>query len=278
MRGPLPSSGRKEWGNQSRELVPAPVSDRLNACRKNAVADTSTWVEVRTTGYKKVPRGRIRPRLGGLNSVSPMNLESLIWPSVAFLLGSVAIVVLRKSLGRLIDRITHIDKTGIKAASQEIAAVTKEEEKPLTARDVMEVGCNEVIKNQERSIQEAIGNIRFSTSEEKEAFLLRALARSQIYAHFDRISMLIFGSQLGIVVHANSQPAGIGEDVVKTAFEAVKKGDPLFHEATSYDSYKGFLLNTNVLFWEGERLKITMFGKEFLKFLVDNGLTHQRRG
>lgn len=207
-----------------------------------------------------------------------MNLESIIWPSVVLLLGIVAIVVLRKPFGRLIDRITHIDKTGIKAASQEIAAVPKEEVKPFSVRDVMEVGYNEVIKNQERIIQETISKIRFSTPEEKEPFLLRALARSQVYAQFDRISMLIFGSQLALVIHASSQPAGITEDVIRTAFESVKKGDPQFHEATSYESYKSFLVNTNLLYWEGEKLKITVLGKEFLKFLVDNGLTHQRRG
>ena len=207
-----------------------------------------------------------------------MNPESFIWPAVACILGIVAIVALRKPLGRLVDRITHIDRTGIKAASQEIAATAKEEEKPLAVRDVMEVGYNEVIKNQERMIQDAIAKIRFSTPEEREPFLLRALARSQVYAQFDRISMLIFGSQLGIVVHASSQPAGISEDFIKTSFENAKKDDPVFHEATSYESYKGFLLNTNLLFWEGEKLKITVFGKEFLKFLVDNALTHQRRG
>ena len=207
-----------------------------------------------------------------------MNLESLIWPSVALLLGIVAIVVLRKPLGRLLDRITHIDKIGIKAASQEIAAATKDAEKPFAVRDVMELGYNEVIKDHERMIQEAIAKIRFSTPEEREALLLRALARSQVYAQFHRISMLMFGSQLGIVVQASSQPAGISEDLVKKTYEDAKKGDSLFHESTSYESYKGFLLNTKLLCWEGDRLKITIFGKEFLKFLVDNALTHQRRG
>ena len=57
LRGPLPSSGQKEWGTQNRKSVPDPVSDRLNACRKNAVADTSTMVKLRVKDYKKGPHG-----------------------------------------------------------------------------------------------------------------------------------------------------------------------------------------------------------------------------
>ena len=147
-----------------------------------------------------------------------MNIESLIWPSVALVLGIVALVVLRKPFGRLIDRITHIDKTGIKAASQDLATVKKEQEKSVAVRDLMEVGHNEVIKYEEGVIQEHLSKIQFSTHEEREALLLRALARSQVYAQFGRISMQIFGSQLAIVIHASSEPAGIDEDLVRRTY------------------------------------------------------------
>ena len=65
----LPSSGRKELGAQNRKSVPAPVSDRLNACRKNAVADPSTRFDLRRTDYQISPRGKFRLRLGGLKKV-----------------------------------------------------------------------------------------------------------------------------------------------------------------------------------------------------------------
>ena len=63
-----------------------------------------------------------------------------------------------------------------------------------------------------------------------------------------------------------------------TKFERAKAADPVFHEQTTLDSYRGFLVNMGLLSVEGDRLKITSFGKEFLKFLVDNALTHRRRG
>jgi hypothetical protein len=90
--------------------------------------------------------------------------------------------------------------------------------------------------------------------------------------------MLIYGSQLELLVEASSRPAGISEDELRTKFEQTKSADPVFHEQTTLDSYRGFLLNSGVLSVEGHRLKITSFGKEFLKFLVDSSLTHRRRG
>ena len=69
LRGPLPSSCRKEWGTQNQKSVPVPVSDRLNACRKNAVADPSTSVDIRWTACQRSQHGKIRLRLGSLNNV-----------------------------------------------------------------------------------------------------------------------------------------------------------------------------------------------------------------
>ena len=205
-------------------------------------------------------------------------MEHLIWPGVVLLLGVFLILILRKPLGRLIDRVTHIDKSGIRAAAQDVARAKIDQKQLVSSRDLMEVGFSPVIRDQETLIKGYLGNIQFDSLDEREALLLRALARSQVNAQFDRTSMLIYGSQLELVVEASSRPAGIGEDEVKKKFDEVKTADPVFHEQTTLDSYRGFLLNSGVLAVEGDRLKITPLGKEFLKFLVDSSLTHRRRG
>jgi hypothetical protein len=205
-------------------------------------------------------------------------MEHLIWPGVALVLGLFLVAILRKPLGRLIDRVTHIDKTGIRAAAQNATTTKIEQRQLIPSRDLMEVGFTAVIRDQETLLKNYLGNIQFNSSDEREALLLRALARSQVNAQFDRTSMLIYGSQLELLVEASSRPAGISDEELLTKFEQVKAADPVFHEQTTLDSYRGFLLNTGVLLVQGDRLKITPFGKEFLKFLVDNGLTHRRRG
>jgi len=205
-------------------------------------------------------------------------MEHLIWPGVVLVLGIFLISILRKPLSRLIDRVTHIDKTGIRAAAQDAAAAKVEQRQLIPSRDLMEVGFTPVIRDQENLLRNYLANIQFDTADEREALLLRALARSQVNAQFDRTNMLVYGSQLELLVDASSRPAGISEQELRAKFDQVKATDPVFHEQTTLDSYRGFLLNSGVFLLEGDRLKITPFGKEFLKFLVDNGLTHPRRG
>lgn len=205
-------------------------------------------------------------------------MDALIWPGVVLILGVVAILVLKKPLTRLVDRITHIDKSGIRAASQDVAVAKNPEEKQVSSRELMEVAFNGVIKDQEQLIRDQLGKIRFDSPAEKESLLTRALARSQVYAQYDRVSTLIFGSQLELLVEASSRPAGISFQLVADAFHRVKTQDSVFHEQTTLESYQRFLLNSNLLYAEGDALKITMFAKEFLKYLIDNGLTNRRRG
>ncbi len=75
LRGPRPSSGRKEWCIQNGKWVPEPVSDRLTVCRQNPVADSSTRVDLRGTACQKRRREKIRLRLGGLNNVWQNNMS-----------------------------------------------------------------------------------------------------------------------------------------------------------------------------------------------------------
>jgi hypothetical protein len=125
-------------------------------------------------------------------------MEHLIWPAVVLFVGLFAVWILRKPLGRLIDRVTHIDKTGIRAAAQNVATAKIEQKQLIPSRDLMEVNFNPIIKDQETVLKNYLANIQFDSPDEREALLLRALARSQIYAQFDRTSMLIYGSQLAV--------------------------------------------------------------------------------
>ena len=142
-------------------------------------------------------------------------MEHLIWPGAFVAIGLFAIWILRHPLGRLVDRITQIDKTGIRAAAQDAATAKIEQKQMIPSRDLMEVAFNPVIKDQEALLKNYLANIQFDSQEEREALLLRTLARSQVYAQFDRIGMLIYGSQLELLVEASSRLTGIDEKTVR---------------------------------------------------------------
>lgn len=204
-------------------------------------------------------------------------MEHLIWPAAVVLLAGFVIWLTREPLRRLVDRITSVDKSGIHAAPQQ-AIVAEEGTKAVSSQDLMELNFNSVIAEQEGLLREALSKIDCSLPGSRESLLLRALARAVVASQFERTSMLIYGSQLELVVEATSRPAGIDEGMVERKFNEAKAAHSVFHERTTLESFRGFLLGNRLLIAEGDRLRITPFGKEFLKFLVDNGLTYRRPG
>ena len=204
-------------------------------------------------------------------------MEHLIWPAVVVLLAGFVIWLVREPLRRLVDRITSVDKSGIHAAPQQ-ATLPDEGAKAVSSQDLMELNFNSVIADQENLLREGLSKIDFPSSGARESLLLRALARSLVNSQFERTSMLIYGSQLELVVEASSRPAGIDEGMVVRKFNEAKAANSVFHERTTLESFRGFLLGNRLVLPEGDRLRITPVGKEFLKFLVDNGFTYRRPG
>ena len=205
-------------------------------------------------------------------------MENLIWPGVFLILGIIAIVVLRKPLGGFIDRTFHIDKSGIKATPQNSRVTDKDEPHTQTFSEFMDIRTSPVVKRQENVIRTNLTKIAANDDAERISMLIRDLAHQQIALQYQKLSYWIFGSQLELLIHVNSVSEGVEESYIREMFEQAKKNEPEYHKATTYESYSGFLFRNNLLFSDNQRIKITDFEIEFLKYLVDSGLTYQRRG
>jgi hypothetical protein len=221
-------------------------------------------------------------------------MDIFIWPGVVLILGIFLIVICRAAFVRLLDRIEKIDKLGVSAPLQEVKKDIKQGEpidiksltldaKPslsegrlLDSKSLMEIPYNETIRAQEETFRKFMQTVKFDTSQDREAYLVRVVARTVVGQYFDRCAYQIFGSQLQLLITANTSP--LSEELVRRAFQDAKAADPKYHENTTYASYTGFLLNNNLVSHEGDKWKITVCGKEFMKYLVENGLTHVRRG
>ncbi len=207
-------------------------------------------------------------------------IELFVWPGVVVVLGIAGMCILRKPLIGLINRTQSIDKIGLKAAPAQLppSPSTSVEAALQDAKSLMEKNYTEAIRAQEEQITIGLQKIRFENPSERESLLIRALARSELTHMFDQLSMSIFGSQLGLLVEANSNVKGIPETRLKEVFELAKNREPGFHRLTTLESYSGFLTNANLLRLANGRAFITGFGKEFMKHLVDIGATYPRLG
>jgi hypothetical protein len=115
----------------------------------------------------------------------------------------------------------------------------------------------------------------------KQAWLVHALATAQIQHSFEVVYRLIFGSQLELLRLAN---AGVVTDAQSRAiFDDAKTRFPLLYDKIEYSAWFGYAVRAGLI--EGKLsapfetdFHITPLGREFLIYLVNNGMTGNKYG
>jgi hypothetical protein len=139
----------------------------------------------------------------------------------------------------------------------------------------MDLLNSKVLRDVEESIKKHIQNEGPSKAEEQVKILIRHLASSQLSEKFERIGGQIFGSQLAILIRANSSP--ITEDQARNFYDdAVRKFPTTFVNYT-FEQYLSYMVTSGLLA-KGEKgiFNATELSREFMSYLVRCGLTHER--
>jgi hypothetical protein len=113
---------------------------------------------------------------------------------------------------------------------------------------------------------------------ERERVLIRFLASVHIGQSFDRIYYNVFGSQLRALNVLNGSPEGLPKIVAEAFYEFGKSLEPESYTNLSYESWLAFLSSWFLVTVEDDDVKITAFGTEFLKYLLEQKLTLEKRG
>lgn len=193
-------------------------------------------------------------------------LEVIKWPLVVVVIGGVAIVRFRQCIAAFINR-----ARGFKYPGGEIQAGPPPQDptqiKVGSAEKLLQALDSPVLLDTEKAIREILAKEGIATAEDKEKVLIRHLAIAQLNFTFSRIDFLIYLGQLKILEFLNSNPAAPKQmarnvyDVAVTVCPEVLKGYP-------FEKYLGFLKTNNLVLEHEETLSITLFGREFLAFLV----------
>jgi len=131
-----------------------------------------------------------------------------------------------------------------------------------------------VLQEQKRLINEALTRV----GPEKERFLVRELAITQLSLAFERTYSTIWGGQICILEELNDRRTlGSSKEEIKTSFYdvAVTKW-PNYFTNYSYDEYLDFLKASNLMREENETLFINALGIEFLQYLTQTGKSGAR--
>lgn len=197
-------------------------------------------------------------------------MEFLAWPAVVLILGTIALLLFRQPLIRLIDRASKIGKGGIEAVST--AQEAGIEVKPSPADELMKAFDNALLLQREKIIRDELDRLKGTSASERERILIRFLAASNLAMAFDRLYSLIWGSQIGVLQFLNTgapEVADVGR--LNVWYEQAAARDPDVYKAYSFDQWLGFLQVAGLLRRDGERVEITLEGREFLKYLVQQG-------
>ena len=192
-------------------------------------------------------------------------LTTLAWPAVAL----VAIVIFRKPLTSLLYRARKVGVSGIEAnpPRQEPSP----ELKASSAADLHKIFDNALVVQREGLIRSDLER-RGITGAEREKLLIRFLAAIGIVVQFDRAYNSIWGSQILALQGLNSAGAS-GADIksLLPAYENAAKQYPLVYAHYTFDQWVDFLVKSALIKLEGSKVSITIEGREFLRYLIEQG-------
>jgi len=197
-------------------------------------------------------------------------MEYVAWPVATALVAIVAIWFLRAPLTRFIDRAKKISAGGIESAppSQQVPADFKKSE----TSELFKLFENEVVWTQAAAVRNDLDARGISEPGHREEALIRSLAATQIARSFDAAYYLIWGSQLALLQHLNPfGETGVAEAPARPLYDAVAAAHPDVYGESSFEEWLGFLVSSGLIARSPGHIKITVFGREFLRYLLEVG-------
>lgn len=178
------------------------------------------------------------------------------------------------ALGRWVDRWKQLEVRGAKFSASTIAQseASKELEEPSLAWKSSDFE-DPIMLQQAEVIHKDLNARGISDNTEREALLIKNLARVQVDSLFDRIYIHSYGSQLVALqalagVSGGAQPR---DDLRPLYLQGGGMG--LDCEAVTFEAWLEFLRQRNLIAMDHVSVAITPFGRAFLKHLIDQSFT-----
>ncbi|WP_421765391.1 hypothetical protein [Ekhidna sp.] len=211
-------------------------------------------------------------------------LEILKWPLSVI----AAALIFRKPVVDLINRVNKIgvgknsiDATGRLSQESPSTASTKEsktsEENIKTKAEQLEralhMFSDDTIMRFSNAVDDQSGLKECKTDSEKVNNLINYSKALLAVHHFEQVYHFIYGSQIKILIHLNSA-SGETVESLKFFYENAAKNNPELFKNFPYQQYFDFLIKQElVIINDDQTVNITWLGRDFLKYIIDNGRT-----
>lgn len=201
-------------------------------------------------------------------------LKTVIWPFAVIAICYIFMKIFRQSIEGLFGRIREISKKGIKTAPEQQQKLA--DTNALSKEQLMEAFDSPILREQENAIQKDLTTRGITDSNDMVKVLTRHFAATKLFLSFEVVDNLIWGSQIYILEELNGKRMGATKEDIKIFYDDSEKKWPQLFSGYPYDAYLDFLKNLTVITEQDGRLFITIYGVEFLGYLVKTGRSNAR--
>lgn len=197
------------------------------------------------------------------------------WPLAGLILGLAAIFVFRADWKSLLKRVSRLGKDGAAFDGAQPQESTEQKLEQPAFAELMRHPVSASVLRREELIRTEMAHFN---EPEKVQVLQRAVAMSRVELDFTRVSNIIFGTQLALMVRLAGSTQGLTRAQAEEAFAQAQKAWPTSHADRTVDEWMAFLVTHGLIEVLTDRIELTAWGADFLKFLVDARLAHDRPG
>lgn len=187
-------------------------------------------------------------------------------------------VYFNKEIRTLFPRIKGIGKEGVsltdsqpKVQENPALDVTVPLEKQLDALAVSPLQIQ-----REQNIYAELAKRNLAQDSDKVKLLVRALAGVALNAEFERLAMTIYGTQLQLMVVVNGYHDGMKLADVKEWYLSKVQSQNVALQDVPFETYFGYVTRNSLVAVNGENVYVTVYGNEFMQYLVRTRQTHTR--
>lgn len=218
--------------------------------------------------------------------------ELLKWPFVVLVLAVIALLVLKTPVSSLLSRVKRaaIGDKALDFTDSAAIASEQQQKKQIEKPTVAEAPSGELppppappaLAAVEQSLVDALSASNAS-EEVKRLWLIRGIAVAKMERAHEITYRLIMGSQINLLLQANTGVPATMESA-RTIYDEAKKNFPAIYNTFDFDGWLTWMANTGLVKVESQgvagaaKITITDIGKEFLHYLVSAGLTSPKIG
>ncbi|WP_386625719.1 hypothetical protein [Sulfitobacter geojensis] len=198
-------------------------------------------------------------------------LKGVAWPLALLIVA----IWYSKEIRLMLARITKVSAAELELDVKQRASATPETlagEDAIKSTDLGEL-TDPMLKELEKRNFTDLNALNIQSDTDKIAQLVRALSVQQLFKSFAVAYSNIFGSQISFLRELNARPIAMAQ--AANMLDETRKMNPALKDITLQD-YLSYFRIWRLAEQQGDILHITETGKNFLKFLVDQGLSEDR--